>query len=253
MVSEHHSEFDQGQIPAHHVSQVNEALSMSARQQTIEQSQKMRLLQDGISLDFLGLDRSRSIQTLVDSNFQMLSNHYMSYNKFSKTYCQYELPSVEDPSTQLTSHRFYELSGFWPEQVHEICQEMALIPGTLVCPSTRCTASKELALFIALCRWHIPNSWELVGADLRHQCGWCIQIYSTMFDELCKSHACVRVLDYRRIAPLLSTWSDMTVHFTDCERDVLFFTDGKPWRLSRPGKGRAAQELCAAAGMNDLN
>lgn len=43
------------------------------------------------------------------------------------------------------------------------------------------------------------------------------------------------------------------VHFTGCERDVLFLTDGKPWRLSRPGKGRAVQELCAAAGTDDLN
>jgi hypothetical protein len=182
---------------------------MSARQQTIGQSQKMRLLQAGISLDFLGLDHSRSIQTLVESNFQMLSNHYMSYDKFSRPYHHYELPAVDDPSTQFTSHRFHELSGFWPEQVHEICREMALIPGTIVCPSTRCTASKELALFVVLCRWHIPSSWELVGGDLRCQRGWCIQIYSTMFDELCKYHVCVRVLDYRRIVPLLSTWSDM--------------------------------------------
>ena len=43
------------------------------------------------------------------------------------------------------------------------------------------------------------------------------------------------------------------VHFTGCERGVLFLTDGKPWRLFRPGKGRAIQELCAAAGMDDLN
>ncbi len=43
------------------------------------------------------------------------------------------------------------------------------------------------------------------------------------------------------------------VYFTGRERDVLFLTDSKPWRLSRYGKGIAIQELCAATGKYDLN
>jgi hypothetical protein len=33
----------------------------------------------------------------------------------------------------------------------------------------------------------------------------------------------VRVLDYRKIVPLLLMWSDMMVHFVGCERVVSFF------------------------------
>jgi hypothetical protein len=32
-----------------------------------------------------------------------------------------------------------------------------------------------------------------------------------------------------------------------------FFTDGKPWRMSRPGNGRCVREICAAAGTPDVN
>jgi hypothetical protein len=43
------------------------------------------------------------------------------------------------------------------------------------------------------------------------------------------------------------------VHCTGCERDVLFFADGKPWQMSQPGKGQAVRELFAAAGTEDFN
>ncbi len=32
-----------------------------------------------------------------------------------------------------------------------------------------------------------------------------------------------------------------------------FFADGKPWRMSHPGKGQAVRELCTAAGTDDFN
>ena len=38
-----------------------------------------------------------------------------------------------------------------------------------------------------------------------------------------------------------------------CNADVIFFTDGKPWRMSRPGKGHAVREICEAAGAQDVN
>lgn len=43
------------------------------------------------------------------------------------------------------------------------------------------------------------------------------------------------------------------VQYTGCCRDVLFFTDGKPWRLAKPGTGDAAAALVRAAGGDDVN
>jgi len=38
-----------------------------------------------------------------------------------------------------------------------------------------------------------------------------------------------------------------------CSPDVLFFADGKPWKLTRPGRGEAAQAVAAAVGAEDVN
>ncbi len=97
------------------------SLEMLLRQQNNETNKRLRLMETGVSFDFLGLQHSRNIRGLVDSNYEMLSNHDMSYDKWRRLYHQYELPVVEDPSAQFTSLRFYELRGFWPEQLHEIC------------------------------------------------------------------------------------------------------------------------------------
>jgi hypothetical protein len=40
--------------------------------------------------------------------------------------------------------------------------------------------------------------------------------------------------------PLLEEWSDQIVWHCDSPHDVLFFTDGKPWEMCRPGTGDAA-------------
>ena len=64
---------------------------------------------------------------------------------------------------------------------------------------------------------------------------------------------CVRVIDYRHIVPCFSEWSE-TVHLhAGCERDVLFWTDGKPRKFSHPGTGEAAQNFAAVVGMEDVN
>jgi hypothetical protein len=63
----------------------------------------------------------------------------------------------------------------------------------------------------------------------------------------------VQVLDYRSIIPLLESWSDDMVHFSGYSQDVLYFTDGKPWKLARPGHGDAAAALVRAAGGDDIN
>jgi hypothetical protein len=207
----------------------------------------------GAPLELISFHGDNANEELADSYFNLLSNHFMSYDMWSRPYCTYELPPIENVYQQFSSHRCYELTGFWPTQLQEICQNLLLIDDRIVCPTTRCSASKDLALFVLLRRWHINGTWELVAADLRRQRGWCIQIYQVMFQHLKVYHKCVRVLDYRQIIPQIDTWSDLMVHCTGCERDVLFFADGKPWRMSRPGKGQAVRELCAATGTDDFN
>jgi hypothetical protein len=95
----------------------------------------------------------------------------------------YDLPSVDNIYEQFSSHRFYELTGFWPVQVQEICQNLSLIGATIICQSTRCTAPKDLAVFVLLRCWHIAGTWELVAADMRRKRGWCIQIYLAIFQQ----------------------------------------------------------------------
>jgi len=52
--------------------------------------------------------------------------------------------------------------------------------------------------------------------------------------------------------PLLEEWSDQLVRHCNSSRDVLFCTDGKPWKMCRPGTGDAAAVLAAVVGANDI-
>jgi hypothetical protein len=128
------------------------------------------------------------------------SDHYVSYDKFSSPYKLYELPKVVSPHTQFSSHAYYELTRFWPEQVTGIIAELTLLPDVIIFRSTRHRASKDLAIFLLLWRWHKGGSWENVCRDMRQQQGWCLQIYREIFWQLRSTHhTCVCVLDYPMI------------------------------------------------------
>jgi hypothetical protein len=43
------------------------------------------------------------------------------------------------------------------------------------------------------------------------------------------------------------------VAYAGCCPNVLFFTDGKPWKMAKPGSGDAANALIRAAGGKDVN
>jgi hypothetical protein len=43
------------------------------------------------------------------------------------------------------------------------------------------------------------------------------------------------------------------VMYTGCCRDVLFFMDGKPWKMAKPGTGDATAALVRAAGGDQVN
>jgi hypothetical protein len=79
-----------------------------------------------------------------------------------------QLP-LEDPLAELMATEFYELRGVWPGQFHEIVDNLTLIPGRIICPSRRCTASKELAIFIMLCHWRKADKWKDVSHAVRQE------------------------------------------------------------------------------------
>jgi hypothetical protein len=63
----------------------------------------------------------------------------------------------------------------------------------------------------------------------------------------------VQVLDFHQIIQLLEEWSASMEVYTGCSPDVLFFTDGKPWKMAKPGTGDAADALVRAAGGDRVN
>jgi hypothetical protein len=159
----------------------------------------------------------------------MLYYHHTSYDMVLKPTILFgELPVV-DPLQEYSPHRFYQLSGFCPDQFLEVADNLLLIPNIIVWDRTHCSASKTLTLFVMLRRWQKADTWDDVAHEV--QCGhvWCIKIYRKIFSLLSiHNRQLVQVLDYRRLIPLLADWSDELVYNTGCTPYVLFFTDGKP-------------------------
>ncbi len=91
----------------------------------------------------------------------------------------------------------------------------------------------------------IPSEEDVFGAI-----AYTVKIFSLLAHHYGRL---VQVLDYQRIIPLLDFWSDEMVFNTGCSLDVIFFTDGKPWKTARPGHGATAPALAAATGGNNIN
>jgi hypothetical protein len=232
VVSEHHSAFDRGQIPAHALREVSETRSL---------------------INEAMLRESGLIHIVMQFN-KMLLDHYMSYDKVSRPFINFELPPVLVTHQQFSKHVYYQLTRFWPEQVEEICNNLILIPDTIRCRRSGCSASKSLSIFVMLRRLHICDTWESVARDLRRKWSWCVLIYHEIFRLLVYHYRkCVRVLDYRRINPLVEEWGQTISAYCGCDPNVIFFTDGKPWKLARPGRGWAVKDICLAAGCADVN
>lgn len=63
----------------------------------------------------------------------------------------------------------------------------------------------------------------------------------------------MQVLDYRRINPLLEKWDQQMAFPCSTDPHVLFFTDGKPWKTSWPGRWWALRQICKYAGCVDVD
>jgi hypothetical protein len=196
----------------------------------------------------------RSTSHLLHSLFMSLYHHYYSYDMYIRPTVLFDQLPLEDPIAELQPTEFYELCGFWPGQFREVVDSLSLLPDTITCPITRCAASKDIAIFLLLRRWKKADKWEDVSRVMRRGRVWCIKIYRSVFSLLSQHYRrLVQVLDYRRIIPLLEEWSDSMVHNTGCSPDVLFFSDGKPWKMAKPGNGDAADALIRAAGGDQVN
>jgi hypothetical protein len=248
MVSEHENAEDRGRLPAHEVREVVETSLCLLENKQREGRHRF------VAFNLGFLPNLSYVNIAADCYMNIVSNHILSYDKVSRPYVTYDLPKVVTPTQQFTKYSFYLMTGFWPEQVSAISDELTLIPEMIQCRKTRCAATKEQAIFLLLRRWHLPTSWEIVSKDMRQQRSWCILIYYELFYLLAQHYRkLVRVLDYRRIMPLLESWGVQMNEHCGTNPSVLFFTDGKPWRMSRPGRGETVRQICEAAGCGDIN
>jgi hypothetical protein len=103
---------------------------------------------------------------MLSDLMNMLYYHQTSYDMVLRpAILLRELPAVD--------RRFYQLSGFWPDQFKEL-----LIPDIVMCDRTCCSdALKTLALFVMLRRWQKADTWDDVAHEVPHGHVWCIKIY----------------------------------------------------------------------------
>jgi hypothetical protein len=230
MVSEDHSSFDHGCIPAHEIRQV--LVTVILLQSKLRDSNHRCFL-----IELVFFPQQSTIDIAAHSYNHLVTEH-LSYDKISCPFVQYQLPKVITPDTQFTKYIFHQMTGFWPEQVQEICQELILIPDIIRCRRSGCSASKELAIFVMLRRWHIADKWEVVSKEFRWQRSWCILIHHEIFCLVVRYYRkCVRVHNYRGITPLLEEWHQKMHLHCGTDPNVIVFTGSKPWKMSHPCRG----------------
>lgn len=126
-------------------------------------------------LMMLGYDFDMQQSTLhvaARSYIQMMSDHFMSYIKFSRPYV-----FMNSRDNSFFQSYLLPVYWIWPEQLDGICRELTLLPDKIICRKPGCFASKDLSLFLLLRRWHVAGNCEAVSYDIHQQHSWCIQIY----------------------------------------------------------------------------
>jgi hypothetical protein len=110
--------------------------------------------------------------------------HNSSYDMFlHPTVLIPDLP-FDNPVEAFTSYQFYQNTGFWPEQLMAVKNNLTLIPDLIRCRQSRCRSTKSLALFLLLRRWSKADTWEVVSRFVRHGRVWCITVYCLIFQLL---------------------------------------------------------------------
>ena len=262
-VSVDESASDRGRVPAHEVKMLHGVLRDSRRRLrawTLRRKKQRQRLQRQRLCGSINKPLSPhyrwSRAPMMSRRLRLvLDEHFMSYDAVSrptvKSYLEFYAHNVrmKDPVGELSEYVLFRQTGFWTESFTGTLEGMVLIPE-IIRGKDRHVASKPLAFFVLLRRWHYADNWEDVALAVGRPGSrvWCMRIYEALFDQLAKHYRpLVQALDFRRIKPLLAGWSDEIQAYTGSERDVLLWVDGKPVKTCRPGKGKRAQEVAAAA------
>ena len=89
-----------------------------------------------------------------------LLRHRMSFDSYTRPRQEFSLPRMTEPWNELTDSRFKKCTRFYKKEFQRICDALTLIPAKIV-TKTRCTATKELAVFVLLRRW--AGAWPCPG------------------------------------------------------------------------------------------
>ena len=163
-VSENETALSRGRVPTYMRRQLNDLMAV------LLQSNSSRLRVATLTFFLFDEDilvhlhrRRRRHRDMILSLFMVMQNHYTSYDMVVWPTLLFRDPPIVNPIEELTPYRFYQNSGFWPDQFLEISQNLILIPDVIVCDRTRCSARKELALFVLLRRWNKADNWENIS------------------------------------------------------------------------------------------
>ena len=244
----HESAWDRGRIPP----QEAHALRARIRKGRAKRRVARRHVADGR----LTLDDDDVVARLVwlgkrmRRMSEMLSAHNSSYNMVSRPRVEFATPAMRSPIAELSEYHLCETSRFSKDQLREILGELTLMPDPIV-GKTGCKASLELAMYITLRRWVVPERWTDLERELRLRKSWMSSIYWAFVEHFVDLYGCVAMnLDVRRIFPKLEEWSDILAdEYPNSSRDVFWWVDGKAVQTTRPGTGQAASALAARAGL----
>ena len=130
MVSEEDSAFSRGRIPAHEVRAVMETSSILLKAKAGAAKHHAHLILYGCDPYI----HQSTVHVACRCYMDMISNHFMSYNNFSRPYIFFDQPRVDDPTIHFSTSNYYQFTGFLPELIKEIYQKLVLtILRTGVC------------------------------------------------------------------------------------------------------------------------
>ena len=178
----------------------------------------------------------------------LIMKHHASYDKVNRAHVVFTKPPLGKPWEELSERAFYNLFGFNKDNFLEIAQALELIPATVRDPLTRCRCEKKLALCIMLRRWALADTWKEVEECFRIRRCKLIRLYKTIIRLLAASYRrCLKILDFRRIMPLLDGWSALLAGTIGCNPNCLFAVDGKAEAYCTPGTGAFATRIANVA------
>ena len=106
-----------GRMPAHEVCHFQKTLhNVLANKRRTQLSRRLMIKLKGIKA------HKRNNTSIEMCLFKLFNSHYYSYDKKTRPTKNYDLPplSQHDIFNEFTSHDFYYVSGFWPDQFDEI-------------------------------------------------------------------------------------------------------------------------------------